>query len=195
MDPLHTDIVHQMMQRRFDRLQLRLNAALTDLAVLPPAPACQLRLDMVKQPIHVVQAPCNFSPITLMFLNVNVLGRVQDLISLPICPRKTGVVLVVVMQLQAQLVGESLQAARQVIHMGEAAKRDFDGLGRNVRARLRCERLRHIIIDAVVGIIRPMVMVIEMRHYKMPIRVVPIGMMPIGMMTAVVAVIVMVDVP
>jgi hypothetical protein len=180
VDALHADVVHQMMQRSLNLLQLCLNAALADLAELPPAPAWKLRLHVMEQPVHVVQAPSNLSPVALVLLNMNVFSSVQDLVRCPICLGKSGVVLVVVVQVQAKLVRKPLQPAGQVIHMGERAEFDLDGLGRNV-ATLRVQISRNVVMNVVVKIVRAMVVVIEVRHQEIPTRVMPIGMVPVEM--------------
>jgi hypothetical protein len=191
VDALHADIVHQMMQRGRNLLQLRLDSALADLAELSPAPPWDLRLHVMEHPVHVVQAPSNLGPVALVLFDANVFRRFQDLIGCPIGLGKSGVVLVVVMQVQAQLIRKPLQATGQVIDMRVGTKFDLDRSGRNVAARL-VHVLRYIIMIAVVEVVRAMVMVIEVRHYEMPIRVMPIGMVPVEMRIMVTAMMAMV---
>jgi hypothetical protein len=160
----------------------------------------------MEQPVHVVQAPSNLSPVALVLFDVNVFGSIQNLIGGPICLGKTSIVLVVVMQIQAQLIHEPLQPAGQVIHMGERAEFDLDRPGRNVAARLIYVS-RNVVMGVAIKIIRAMVMRVEVRHYEVPIRVMPIGMVPIEvrimvmdimvpvMVNVVVAVVIMMAVP
>ena len=189
VDALHADIVHQMMQRGLNLLQLRLDSALANLAELSPAPTWDLSLHVMEHPVHVVQAPSNLGPVALVLFDVDVFRRIQDLIGGPIRLGKSGVVLVVVMQVQAKLIRKPLQAAGQVINMRVGTKFDLDRLGRNVAARL-VHVLRYVIMIAVVEVVRAMVMRVEMRHDEIPIRVMPIGMVPIEMRIMVVDVMV-----
>jgi hypothetical protein len=44
----YTNVIHQVMQRCFHRIQFRLNTRLTNLTILLPAPASDFILDLVE---------------------------------------------------------------------------------------------------------------------------------------------------
>ena len=86
---MHTDILHQVVQRGFDQVHLGENTKLANLMMMMPRPAANIILNVVKQFIEPLQAGGDGLSILLMFCRVNELGGIENLIGFTIRLRIT----------------------------------------------------------------------------------------------------------
>ena len=184
---LHADVEHHVMNERFQFLGLGGEVQLSHLTPIATAPATNFSLHMVKQLVNAVARALNGRMIAFMVLAVDVLGGLQQLVRFAIRLGVTGVVLVVVVQVETELVGHRLQPFGELFVVLEAAELECDGALRgsdrhdvlNELLRLLWDELRllHDNRRCVVVNVRVVVerAVMPMRRYDVPIVVVMIG--------------------
>ena len=144
---LHADVIHQVVQRRFNHIHLRQDAKLANLLTVVSRPSSHVILDMVEQRINSIQLRANGGSIVRVFSIMNVLGHLQNLICLCIGFAIAMVVRIVVVQVQAEFVAQIFQARRKVIDVGKAAELNLYGNGCDLRTDRR--RLRGVVVAVV----------------------------------------------
>ena len=94
-----------------------------------------------------------------MFLRVRPPGRFEDLVRLGVGLGEAGVLLVVVVQVEAELVRDLLQPGSEIIDVRETPELDRDRLRRDGNVLRGHDRLRRVVVVGVgVGVVRPLVL-------------------------------------
>lgn len=172
---LDPDVVAQVVHDGFRGTHLLHHVTGSDGTADLPCPLGEFFLDVMKLFVELSNRGADRFTVALMLFCVNVFRVLQRLVGFAIGVGIVRIVLIVVMQVQAQLVQRRFQAARQIIAPGEAAvlnlnwlldDGNLDGLRRHdADDRRRCVKVR--IVRRVVGTV--MVMLRGMGHDKRPI--------------------------
>ena len=121
-----------------------------DLAVMNSRPASNVILQMMEQCVHTIQLRTNRRAIVCVLGIVDELRDLHQLIAFGICFAKAVVVLIIVVQVQKELVGQFFQSAGQIIDMGKATELHNHRLADNAsRSDRRCPR-RVVVATTVV---------------------------------------------
>lgn len=151
----HTDLMHKVMNEVFHVRHLVDDSKLADLAAMSSLPSLNILLDVMEEVVHRTERSRQSLAVLLMLLRVSPLSGLENLIRLAVGFSKARVVLVVVVQIQAELVRHVFQASRQIIDMGKAAELD--------RNRLRCNGVlsghdwgRVVVMGVLVRVVRPL---------------------------------------
>jgi hypothetical protein len=108
MGAFYANVIHQMVQRCFHRIQFRERSCLTDLADMSAVPISYFGLHLVELAVEFIEPAGDFGTVSLILFGVDVLSRFEDLIRLTVSTGEARIVPVVVVQVEAQFVGKPL---------------------------------------------------------------------------------------
>lgn len=160
---------------------------MANLAMVVSGPAADVTLDVVEQPVESIQLLLDRPPIILVLGRVDVLRDIQHLVRLAVGFLEPTVVRVVVVQVQAELVRQSLQSRGEIIDMGKAAETHLLWL---IACRVRAAgagSLRMVVVLPALLVVRSVVMMPGVRNDVGGILVDDVVMVPANHMTMAVA--------
>jgi hypothetical protein len=153
-------VVHQVMKRRFDHVHLRQNAEVADLANVMARPTPYVILDMMELFVQALKSFLYRLAILLMLGSVDELRYFKNLVGLTIRLTKPGVVPVVVVQVETEIVAQRLKTRCEIVGVRKAAEIDGYWLVRS----LLSSGLWNVVV-AVVAVVVGAVMAIMRRMW------------------------------
>ena len=120
-----------------------------DLAVMNSRPASNVILQMMEQCVHTIQLRTNRRAIVCVLGIVDELRDLHQLIAFGVCFAEAVVVLIIVVQVQKELVGQFFQSGGQIIGVRKTAKLHHHRLADNM-SRSDRRRLRRVVVATTV---------------------------------------------
>ena len=164
---LNAYIEQRVVQQCLHLLELVINRHPTNRLAFISIPTRHFFLHMVEQRVQTTQGASQTCSVPLMFLAMGILGRIKNLVSLGVDWSETGVVPIVVMEFQTQLIRHCRESPREVIHMGEATELQgrrlhwSRGTHRHLNARAIDDwRCLIVIVRIVIGVVRSVIVLL-----------------------------------
>lgn len=110
-------IMQQVVNQRFHLLQLVGHPETPDEPHMATRPTRHFFVDVVKQRVDLSQCACQGLSILLMLLRMGELGGLQNLERFPVRFRVAAIVRIVVVQIEAEIVGQEFQPTGEIVHV------------------------------------------------------------------------------